>query len=82
MNTFVAKKRQKLRIKDMPLPLRPREKLFAIGAHNLSDAELVAILLGTGSAKQNALVLGDKLLKQFPLQKLDGQLKEIGRAHV
>lgn len=79
MNTFAKKKRQKLRIKDMPLILRPREKLFAQGAKNLSEAELLAILLGTGSAKQNALVLGDKLLQQFPLQKLDGQLKEMVR---
>ncbi len=66
-------------IKDMPLTLRPREKLFAIGAKNLSDTELIAILLGTGSAKQNALVLGEKLLKEFPLHKLDGQLKEMVR---
>ncbi|MGI8420610.1 MAG: RadC family protein [Candidatus Levyibacteriota bacterium] len=63
----------KTRIKDMPLSLRPREKLLAVGAKNLSEAELLAILLGTGSAKQNALVLGDKINKQFPLQKLDGQ---------
>ena len=70
---------KKLRIKDMPLTLRPREKLFAQGSKNLTDAELIAILLGTGSAKQNALVLGDKLLKEFPLQKLDGQLKEMVR---
>jgi DNA repair protein RadC len=79
MDTNGRKKRQKLRIKDMPVTLRPREKLFAQGAKNLSEVELLAILLGTGSAKQNALVLGDKLLKQFPLQKLDGQLKEMVR---
>ena len=63
----------------MPFTLRPREKLFAQGAKNLSDAELIAILLGTGSTKQNALILGDKLLKEFPLKKLDGQLKEMIR---
>jgi len=79
MDTFVRKKRQKLRIKDMPLTLRPREKLFATGAYNLTDAELLAILLGTGSAKQNALVLGEKLLKEFPLKKLNGQLQKVVR---
>jgi len=71
------KLRKKVRIKDMPLELRPREKLFAQGAENLSDAELLAILLGTGSAKQNALTLGDKLLRQFPLAKLNGQLQHM-----
>lgn len=79
MDIIAKKIRQKIRIKDMSLTLRPREKLFSQGANNLSDVELIAILLGTGSAKQNALVLGDKLLKEFPLKKLDGQLKEMVR---
>ena len=63
----------KNRIKDMPLSLRPREKLLAVGAKNLSEAELMAILLGTGTTKLNAIALGEKVTKQFPLQKLDGQ---------
>jgi DNA repair protein RadC len=77
MSTFAKPKtkRSKIRIKDMPLTLRPREKLFAIGAKNLTEAELLAILLGTGSAKINALHLGEKVYKQFPLQKLDGQIQ-------
>jgi DNA repair protein RadC len=79
MNGIAKPKRKKLRITDMPMTMRPREKLFATGAKNLTEAELLAILLGTGSAKQNALVLGDKLLRQFPLKKLDGQLKEMVR---
>ncbi|HWY79203.1 MAG TPA: DNA repair protein RadC [Candidatus Sulfotelmatobacter sp.] len=77
MKVFSQQKRRKLRIKDMPLTLRPRERLFQSGAKNLSDVELLAILLGTGSSKQNALVLGDKLLRQFSLQKLNTQLKEL-----
>jgi DNA repair protein RadC len=48
----------------------PREKFFAKGGKNLSDRELMALLLGTGSARQNVLSLSDKLLKQFPLTKL------------
>jgi DNA repair protein RadC len=35
-------------IKDWPKADRPREKLFAIGARNLSDTELLSILIGTG----------------------------------
>jgi DNA repair protein RadC len=69
---------KKVRIKDMPLTLRPREKLFAHGAHNLLEAELLAILLGTGSAKVNAIKLSEKLLREFPLKKMsDGSLKQI-----
>jgi len=63
-------KRGKIRIKDLPPASRPREKLLATGCENLSDAELIAILLGTGSAKQNALRLGETLLNQFPLARL------------
>lgn len=79
MNAFAKpKKRIKVRIKDMPLPLRPREKLFAVGGKNLSEAELLAILLGTGSAKVNAIALGEKIFQQFPLLKLtDGGLQEM-----
>jgi DNA repair protein RadC len=35
-------------IRDWPMSERPREKLLANGAHSLSDAELLAVLLGTG----------------------------------
>jgi DNA repair protein RadC len=60
----------KLRIKDMPFGLRPREKLDSSGRSNLSDVELLAILLGSGSVKQNVLQLSEKLLTRYPLQKL------------
>lgn len=80
MSAFVKPKHGKVRIKDMPMILRPREKLFSQGAKNLSEAELVAILLGTGSAKVNALKLGEKLLQQFPLKKMnEGRLHDIAK---
>ena len=56
--------------KDVPLALRPREKLLAAGCENLSEEDLLAILLGTGSAKQNVMLLSSALLKRFPLSKL------------
>lgn len=78
MSDFPKLKRTKLRIMDMPLNIRPREKMFHMGAKNLSEAELLAILLGTGSTKENALKLGEKVLRQFPLQKLrEKNLQEI-----
>jgi len=61
---------KRIRIKDLPLSSRPREKLAANGQQNLSEEELIAILLGTGSAKQNAVLLGAALLRRFPLQKI------------
>ncbi|HLB05745.1 MAG TPA: UPF0758 domain-containing protein, partial [Thermodesulfobacteriota bacterium] len=43
------------KIKDLPKHKRPREKLSAKGAENLSDAELLAILIRTGLAGKSAL---------------------------
>ncbi len=65
-----VKTRKKKGIKDLPLDSQPREKLLTKGSENLSDEELIAILLGTGSQKQNVLTLSNLLLKQFPLEKL------------
>jgi DNA repair protein RadC len=79
MKRFGVVKHKRTRIMDMPPTLRPREKLFATGAKSLSEKELLAILLGTGTRKQNALILGDKLLKKFPLKKLDGKVGELVR---
>jgi DNA repair protein RadC len=65
-----TKRNSKVRIKDLPLSLRPREKLLALGATNLSDAELLAILLGTGKRGQNVVVLSEVLLRRHPLREL------------
>lgn len=62
--------KQKNRIKDLPLNSRPREKLLNKGAQNLTDAELIAILFGTGSTKQNVISLASTVLSQYPLEKL------------
>ncbi len=59
------------RIMDLPLASRPREKLLAQGRQNLSNAELIAVLFGTGNRKHNAVALSETLLKKFPLEVLD-----------
>ena len=54
-----------VRITDLPEAERPREKLHALGAERLSTAELIAILLRTGTSGQSALETGNELLKRF-----------------
>ncbi|HEX9402598.1 MAG TPA: JAB domain-containing protein [Anaeromyxobacter sp.] len=49
---------------------RPRERLLAEGARSLSDAELVALLLGTGSARLSARAAAVALLEAVPLAEL------------
>ena len=57
----------RLRIADLPASERPRERLMAVGAKNLSEAELIAILLGTGQTRGNLSAIG---LAQHILQEL------------
>jgi DNA repair protein RadC len=62
--------RRNNRIKDLPISSRPREKLLVKGSENLTDAELIAILLGTGTKEHNALTVASKLLQKYPLKSL------------
>nr|WP_298717047.1 DNA repair protein RadC [uncultured Steroidobacter sp.] len=52
-------------IRNWPESDRPREKLLKIGAAGLSEAELLAILLGTGVRGRNALDLARDLIADF-----------------
>jgi DNA repair protein RadC len=52
-------------IKDWPKSERPREKLLNKGATHLSDAELIAIFLRTGTRDKTALDLARDLLTKF-----------------
>ena len=52
-------------IRDWPSDERPREKLLGKGAAALSDAELLAILLRTGTRGRSALDLARDVLKNF-----------------
>jgi DNA repair protein RadC len=54
---------------------RPRERLIERGAQALSDAELVAVLLGTGSVGANALEVARQLISHF------GSLRRMLSAH-
>ncbi|MDR3589325.1 MAG: DNA repair protein RadC [Negativicutes bacterium] len=49
-------------IKELPPDERPREKLLAHGPALMSNAELIAILLRTGTSKDSALRLAERLL--------------------
>ncbi|MCQ2742131.1 MAG: DNA repair protein RadC [Bacilli bacterium] len=53
------------KIKDLPLDSRPREKALALGVDKLSDAELLAILIGSGVAGSSALDIANTLLSDY-----------------
>lgn len=66
-----------LKIKSWSPEDRPREKLLTKGTPVLSDAELVAILLGTGTATTSAVELAKRVL-----QTVDNDLHELARLSV
>ena len=59
-----AKKRSK-GIVSWPEDDRPREKLLRNGEHSLSDSELLAILLRTGTNGESAIDLARRILQKF-----------------
>jgi DNA repair protein RadC len=60
---------QPWRIKDLPLADRPRERFAELGAEALRNAELLAIVLRTGTRGHSALQIAEQLLHRF--QSLD-----------
>lgn len=61
------------RIKDIPPSDRPRERLGELGTKSLSDAELLALVLGSGMRGRNALTWAGSLLAET------GGLSELAR---
>lgn len=52
-------------VKDWPASERPREKMAELGVATLSDAELLAILLGTGIRGKDVVTFSRDLLQEF-----------------
>ena len=57
---------KKLAMKDLPESEKPYEKCLKYGPEQLSDAELVAVIIRTGSQNQQALDLARNVLAQSP----------------
>ncbi len=51
-------------VRDIPLDERPREKLLLRGAHHVSDAELLAILLRTGTKGKSVIKMAMELITE------------------
>ena len=60
----------KIRIHDLPKDERPRERLIKNGASTLSDSELLAIILRTGSRQENVINLSQRILKEYNIKQL------------
>ena len=68
---------EKLTIKSWALDDRPREKLVSKGRSVLSDAELIAILIGSGNREETAVALSKRIL-----QTVQGNLNVLAKLSV
>lgn len=68
---------KKLTIQEWNPDDRPREKLLTKGTESLSDAELLAILIGSGNSEENAVELSKRILAS-----VNNDLNTLGRCTV
>ncbi len=66
-------------IKNVPKDDRPRERLIKSGSSHLSNAEILAIILGSGTRQESVLALSNRLLMHFEGLKLlsDATIEEL-----
>ncbi|MDR1369984.1 MAG: DNA repair protein RadC [Dysgonamonadaceae bacterium] len=80
----------KLSVKKWAEEDRPREKMLLKGIHSLSDAELLAIIIGSGNKEETAVELSQRILLstgnslnrlgKVPVKKLISDFKGVGEA--
>jgi len=68
---------KKLTIKSWALDDRPREKLITKGKKTLSDAELIAILIGSGNRDESAVGLAKRILNS-----INGNINELAKLSI
>lgn len=66
-----------LTIKEWAVEDRPREKLLKKGVQSLSDAEIIALLIGSGTKNETAVELSKKVLKSA-----NNNLNELGKLNI
>ena len=68
---------EKLKMKDLPVSERPYEKLEKYGPEMLSNAELLAIIIKTGTREETSIALAQRILKQDEGNEGPGFLHDI-----
>lgn len=66
-------------IRDQPHSLRPREKLKRVGAVNLTEIELLAIIISSGTQGKNVLELSKEIIDKFGENLLHTDIEDLAR---
>lgn len=74
MATGLPARQYNLKLRDMPTEDKPREKLLKTGVESLSLQELLAIVLNTGSKKEDVLAMSQKIVREYGNSALTGQV--------
>lgn len=76
-----SKSRTSRSIRQLPKTKRPRERLHTSGPNNLTQAELLAIILGSGTSQRNVLRLAQQVLNTFGKRLSQVTIKELTQIH-
>ncbi len=63
-----------LRVKDLPDNEKPREKLLNLGPQNLTVAELVAIIWGVGTRKEEVMAMAKRTMREYGEKTIANEL--------
>lgn len=74
MTTGLPSRQYTLKLRDMPVDDKPREKLLASGAQSLSLQELLAVVLNVGSKKEDVLAMSHKIVREYGNSALTGNV--------
>ncbi len=58
-------RRYVLKVRDLPQEEKPRERLIAHGPNVLSTPELLAVVLGVGTKKEEVLIMANRIMKEY-----------------
>jgi DNA repair protein RadC len=59
-----------LRVRDLPIEEKPREKMLLLGPQSLSHVELMAILLGVGTRREEVMAMAGRILREYGQQAI------------
>ncbi len=70
----IPAKQYVLKIRDMPELDKPREKLMHLGPGSLTVAELIAIVLNTGTRKEDVMSMASRIIRDYGERTLAGHI--------
>lgn len=74
MTMSITDRQYIMKVADMLEEEKPREKLIANGPRNLSTTELLAVVLGTGTKKEEVMTMSSRLLREYGERNIVNQL--------